>query len=55
VTHAQWVEQLRQLCEEHRADTNRVLRDVAREFLNDWDVIMRPLAEAAIAKALGTK
>jgi IS1 family transposase len=45
VTHAQWAEQLRRLCEEHRDDTNRALREVAREFLNDWDVIMRPLAD----------
>jgi len=45
VTHAQWVERLRRLCEEHRDDTRRALRDVAREFLNDWDVIMRPLAD----------
>ncbi|MDP1649563.1 MAG: IS66 family transposase [Rubrivivax sp.] len=45
MTHAQWVERLRRLCEEHRDDIHRALRDVAREFINDWDVIMRPLAD----------
>jgi len=36
---------LRQLCEHHRDDRHDKLREVAREFLLDWDVILRPLAE----------
>jgi hypothetical protein len=45
VTHADLVQRLRQLCVEHRDASHKVLRDVAREFLNDWDVIVRPLAD----------
>jgi transposase len=45
VTHAHLVEQLHQLCQRHRDDANKALREVAREFLNDWDVIVRPLAD----------
>ena len=48
VAHAQWVEQLQRLCQQHRDDTNSALREVAREFLNDWDVIMRPLADPSL-------
>ena len=36
---------LRRLCEAHRTDNHSVLRSVVREFLYDWDVILRPLAE----------
>ena len=39
------VEALRELCERHRDDDHERLREVAREFLLDWTVIMRPLAE----------
>ena len=45
VTHAHLVEQLRQLCGQHRDSSHKALRDVAREFLNDWDVIVRPLED----------
>jgi len=45
VTHAKLVERLHQLCEQHRDDSNKALQAVAREFLNDWSVIMRPLAD----------
>jgi transposase len=45
VTHAAQIEQLRQLCEQHRDARHKALRELAREFLNDWDVIVRPLAE----------
>ena len=38
-------EALRELCERHRDDDHERLREVAREFLLDWAVIMRPLAE----------
>ena len=39
LTHAHWVEQLRQLCEQHRDSSHKALREVARELLNDWDVM----------------
>jgi hypothetical protein len=39
------IERLRQLCEAHRKDNHPVLRSVVREFLYDWKVILRPLAE----------
>ena len=39
------IEALRQLCERHRDDPHDKLRELAREFLLDWAVIMRPLAE----------
>jgi hypothetical protein len=45
VTHAAQIEQLRQLCEQHRDAKPQALRELAREFLNDWDVIVRPLAD----------
>ena len=45
VAMASVVAALRQLCERHRDDRHDRLREVAREFLLDWDVIMRPLAE----------
>jgi transposase-like protein len=48
VTHAQLVEQLRQLCEQHRDSSHKALRDLAREFLNDWDVIVRPLEDPSL-------
>ena len=43
LSHAQAVQRLRQLCEQHRDASHKALRDVAREFLNDWEVIVRPL------------
>jgi hypothetical protein len=36
---------LRTLCERHRDDANEKLRSLAREFLLDWDVIVRQVAE----------
>ena len=39
------IERLRQLCESHRRDTHDKLHQVAREYLYDWDVILRPVAE----------
>ena len=39
------IEALRDLCERHRDDRHDKLRELAREFLLDWAVIMRPLAE----------
>ncbi len=43
--HRADIERLRKLCESHRGDTHDKLRQVAREFLYDWDVILRPVAE----------
>lgn len=43
ITHAHQVAQLRQLCQQHRDASHKALRELAREFLNDWEVIMRPL------------
>ena len=43
--YANEIERLRHLCEAHRMDDHSVLRRVVREFLYDWDVILRPVAE----------
>ena len=45
VTHAGEIGALKTLCQQHRDDLHPGLRALAREFLLDWDVIMRPLAE----------
>jgi hypothetical protein len=45
VTHTTQIEQLRQLCAQHRDAKPKALRELAREFLIDWDVIVRPLAD----------
>jgi transposase len=42
-THAHSIEQLRQLCLQHQHASHKALRELAREFLNDWDVIVLPL------------
>jgi transposase len=39
------IDTLHRLCEQHRHDAHAALGRVAREFLNDWDVILRPLSE----------
>ena len=39
---------LRQLCEQHRHASHKALREIARELLNDWDVIMRPLDDPTL-------
>jgi len=39
------IERLRQLCETHQADDHKGLGSVAREFLYDWKVILRPIDE----------
>lgn len=44
-THAQDIARLSALCERHRDDAPEAARRLARELLNDWDVIMRPLRE----------
>ena len=43
--YANAIERLRHLCEAHRMDDHSVLRSVVREFLYDWNVILRPVAE----------
>ena len=43
--YAKQVKRLRQLCERHQTDEHAALRSVVREFLCDWKVILRPLAE----------
>lgn len=39
------IARLRTLCERHRDDSNDKLRALAREFLLDWDVILRQVSE----------
>jgi transposase len=43
--YAAAIERLRHLCETHRMDDHQLLRNVVREFLYDWEVILRPVAE----------
>jgi transposase len=45
VTHAKQVEELKALCEKYRDAKHEALRAIAREFLNDWQVIMRVLGD----------
>ncbi len=45
VTHAKQVQELKALCEKYRDAKHEALRAIAREFLNDWEVIMRVLAD----------
>lgn len=42
-SHADDIACLRQVCERHRDDAHPGVASLAREFLNDWDVIVRPL------------
>jgi transposase len=43
--YAAEVKRLRHLCEVHQTDQHPALRSVVREFLYDWKVILRPVAE----------
>jgi transposase len=43
--HSQDIRRLRALCEGHRDDSHQKLRALAGEFLNDWEAILRPVAE----------
>ena len=45
IIHAKVILRLREICETHRNDLHAVLRGVVREFLYDWDVILRQVAE----------
>lgn len=45
VTHAKQIEELKALCEKHRDARHEALRAIAREFLYDWEAIMRVLAD----------
>ncbi|HPU80457.1 transposase [Accumulibacter sp.] len=38
-------DEVQHLCEAHQMDPHSVLRGVVREFLYDWHVILRPVAE----------
>ena len=46
--YAAAIETLRQTCERHRDDPHEPLRKVVREFLFDWDVILRPLYDPSL-------
>jgi transposase len=46
--YAAAIETLRQTCERHRDDPHEPLRKVVREFLFDWDVILRPLSDPSL-------
>ena len=48
VTHAKQVGELKALCEKYRDAKHEALRAIAREFLNDWEVIMRVLADPSL-------
>ena len=39
------IQTLQQVCEQHRDDPHAQLRAVVREFLFDWEVILRPLSD----------
>jgi transposase len=43
--HAEDIEALRQVCEANRDHAHEKVSALAREFLNDWAVIMRPMGE----------
>ncbi len=43
--YANEIGRLQHLCEAHQMDDHSVLRSVVREFLYDWKVILRPLAD----------
>ena len=45
VRYAADIARLQKLCEAHQMDDHPALRSVVREFLYDWKVILRPLAE----------
>ena len=49
VRYANEIERLRHLCEAHQMDDHSVLHRVVREFLYDWDVILRPVAEPMLS------
>jgi transposase len=44
-THAKQVQELKALCEKHHDAKHEGLRAIAREFLYDWEAIMRVLAD----------
>lgn len=43
--HGEDIRRLRALCEMHRDDGHKKLRELAGELLNDWAVILRQVAE----------
>lgn len=48
VTHAKQVEELKALCDKHRDAKHEGLRANAREFLYDWQAIMRVLTDPVL-------
>jgi transposase len=46
--NAALIDTLRQVCEHHRDDPHGPLRRVVREFLLDWEVILRPLSDPSL-------
>jgi transposase len=44
-SNAEDIEALRQVCEANREHAHSKVGALAREFLNDWGVIMRPMGE----------
>lgn len=47
-TQADRIARLKALCEQHRDDPHTKLRELAREFLNDWDTILRQLRDPGL-------
>ena len=49
VLHDKTMANLKQLCEQHSDDSHKKLRELARELLLDWHVIMRQVREPYLA------
>ena len=49
VLHDKTIVNLKQLCEQHSDDSHKKLRELARELLLDWHVIMRQVREPYLA------
>ena len=45
VLYQQDIKDLRELCESHKDDLHKKLRELAREFIIDWDVILRQVSD----------
>jgi hypothetical protein len=46
---------LRRLCERHRNDPHSVVGSIARVFINDWDVILRPRSKSLICRSRSSR
>jgi hypothetical protein len=49
ISHATLVSQLKVLCVKHQDAAEDALRAISREFLNDWQAIMRVLSDPMLA------